>query len=90
MIYLQYEIVEIEGLCNQLMAVFRTIGEALYYTNKGESVCIILNDVQTRTSVNFDTHPYFENIKIDSYIDVNYLTQLLKSKNIEVKYKKKI
>ncbi|PDZ71500.1 hypothetical protein CN584_22275 [Bacillus pseudomycoides] len=85
MMYFQYKIEGIEGLCNQLMAIFRTIGEALFYSNQGQSVGIILKDVQTRTSVNFDTYPYFKNIKIDSYVNVNELATLLTTKNIVVR-----
>lgn len=84
MIYLQYKIEELEGLCNQLMAVFRTIGEALFYINTEKTVYFILNDFQTRTSVNFDTHPFFKNVSADSFIDINKLTTDLKHKNINV------
>jgi hypothetical protein len=85
--YFQYQIKGIEGLCNQLMAIFRTLGEALFYSTQepSEPVEIILNDVQTRTSVDFDSEPYFSKINIDSFVDVNELTALMANKNISVR-----
>lgn len=85
--YFQYQIEGIEGLCNQLMAIFRTIGEATFYSsqNPSEPVGIILVDVQTRTSVDFEFEPYFSNISIDSFIDVNELRSIMLNKNVSVK-----
>ncbi|EOV9525666.1 O-fucosyltransferase family protein [Bacillus cytotoxicus] len=82
---MQYEIGEIEGLCNQLMAIFRTIGEALYYAKQHDAVCILLKDVQTRNSVDFHKSPYFSKINIDSYLDVDECRALFYKKNILVK-----
>ncbi|WP_158618637.1 hypothetical protein [Methylomusa anaerophila] len=67
------------------MAIFRTIGEALFYSTQNQSVGIILSDVQTRTSIDFDAYPYFSKISIDSYIDINDLTTLLGNRNISVR-----
>ncbi|MEB9624647.1 O-fucosyltransferase family protein [Enterococcus lactis] len=88
--YIQYEIKELEGLCNQLMAIFRTLEEAFFYKNKGEPVCIILNDVQSRTSIDCDVYPYFRNIEVDAFVDVKGLIQLLNDRNIEVKHVKDV
>jgi|tagenome__1003787_1003787.scaffolds.fasta_scaffold20986001_2 hypothetical protein len=82
--YFQYKIDDKEGLCNQLMAIFRTLGEALFYSTQNESVGIILNDVQTRNSIDLDIHPYFSKINIDSFVDVNELITLLANRKISV------
>lgn len=68
------------------MGIFRTIGEALFYSTQNNSVGIILNDLQTRTSsdtVDFDIN--FSKIKYDSFVDVDELTTLLSNKNILVR-----
>ncbi|SDX18512.1 GDP-fucose protein O-fucosyltransferase [Marininema mesophilum] len=75
-----------EGLCNQLMGVFRTVGEALFFSSKGHSVGVILNEFYTRTSINFDSS---RKIPIDSFIDMQSLTTLLSSRNILVIQSKK-
>lgn len=74
-----------EGLCNQLMAVFRAIGEALYYAGQNQHVCILLGDVQTRNSVDLDVQPYFSPIPVDAFVDVAELTALLAAQNISVR-----
>ncbi|SDF44261.1 hypothetical protein SPACI_051620 [Sporomusa acidovorans DSM 3132] len=56
-IYLQHKIEGTEGLCNQLMAIFGTIGEALFYSTQNKSVYIILSDVQSRNSIDLDIYP---------------------------------
>ena len=66
------------------MAIFRTVGEALFYSTQNESVGIILSEVQTRNSIDLDIHPYFSKINIDSFVDVNELITLLANKNISV------
>lgn len=88
-IYFQYKIEGIEGLCNQLMAIFRTIGEALFYSTQNQSVGIILSDVQTRNSIDFDVVPYFSKIRVTSFIDVNELIALLEKRNISVRLSQK-
>ncbi len=70
LVCVQYEIEGLEGLCNQLMAVFGAVGEALYYAGPNQSVCLLF-DVQTRNSIDFDVQPYFSSIRIDSYVDVD-------------------
>ncbi|PFK26961.1 O-fucosyltransferase family protein [Bacillus cereus] len=88
--YIQYEIKELEGLCNQLMAIFRTLEEVFFYKNKGEPVCMVLNDVQSRITIDCDIHPYFRNIEVDAFIDVHDLIQLLNDRNIEVQRAKDV
>ncbi|WP_157257103.1 hypothetical protein [Paenibacillus sp. Soil750] len=85
-LYIQYEVEPNEGLCNQLMGIFRTIGEALYYSHQHDSISIIINDLQTRTSsdtTDFDVN--FSKIAYDSFVDVDELTHLLLHKNILVR-----
>lgn len=83
-LYLQYIVGDKEGLCNQLMAIFRTVGEALLYSTRNDSVCVLLNDVQTRNSIDLDTEPYFSIINVDSFVDVNELATILGERNIKV------
>ncbi|MDQ0417162.1 hypothetical protein J2Z48_001334 [Croceifilum oryzae] len=85
MLYVQYSIQGNEGLCNQLMAIFRAIGEALFYQNQGVEVCLILSDVQTRNSPDLTVQPSFKPIQVDSFIDVECLSEILKDKKINVK-----
>jgi len=84
-IYFQYKIDEgLENLCNQFMAIFRTIGEALFFSMQNQSVGIILGDLKTRNSIDFDIEPYYSPISIDAYVDVSNLRVLLAKKNISV------
>ncbi|MDR4926172.1 hypothetical protein [Peribacillus simplex] len=85
-LYFKYRPEKNEGLCNQLMAIFRIIGETLYHSKQGNNVGIILNDFQTRLSsdtVDFNTN--FSKISFDSFVDVNKLIQLLSKENILVR-----
>lgn len=84
MIYLTYQIEGIEGLCNQLMAIFRTIGEAAFYVSQNLPAGIILDDVQTRNSIDLEREPYFSRINIDSFLDVDGMTKTLAARNILV------
>ncbi|SFX64345.1 GDP-fucose protein O-fucosyltransferase [Thermoactinomyces sp. DSM 45891] len=85
MLYIQYSIQGNEGLCNQLMAIFRAVGEALFYRGQGMEVCLVLSDVQTRTTVDLTSKPHFQPIKIDSFLDVDGLTGILEEKKIQVR-----
>ncbi|GAV11188.1 O-fucosyltransferase family protein [Paenibacillus sp. chi10] len=85
MIYFQNSAEGSEGLCNQLMSVFRAVGEALYHANEGSPTGILLQNVQTRTSIDFDVTPYFRSIAIDCFVDVHVLRKLLSSRQIDVK-----
>lgn len=85
MVYFQNSAEGSEGLCNQLMSVFRAVGEALYHANEGSPAGILLQNVQTRTSVDFDVFPYFRSIAIDCFVDVHALQLLLSRRQIDVK-----
>ncbi|SDY75944.1 O-fucosyltransferase family protein [Thermoactinomyces sp. DSM 45892] len=85
MLYIRYSIQGNEGLCNQLMAIFRAVGEALFHQGQGKEVCLVLSDVQTRTTVDLTKEPHFQPIKIDSFIDVDGLSEMLEEKKIQVK-----
>ncbi|TCP61755.1 hypothetical protein [Baia soyae] len=85
MLYIQYSIQGTEGLCNQLMAIFRAVGEALFHRGQGMDVCLVLSDVQTRTSVDLTSVPPFQRIQVDSFIDVEGLSKMLEEKEIQVK-----
>ncbi|SFX81445.1 hypothetical protein SAMN04487866_1302 [Thermoactinomyces sp. DSM 45891] len=85
MLYLEHTIIDTqEGLCNQLMSVFRTIGESLFYRGIGFDTCVILSKAYTRTSVNFDSPPYFTEIPIDLFVDMTDLTNVLNSIDIRL------
>ncbi|TCP67063.1 O-fucosyltransferase family protein [Baia soyae] len=85
MLYFEHTIIDTqEGLCNQLMSVIRTVGEALFYRGIGFDTCVILGKAYTRTSVNFDSPPFFAEIPIDLFIDMTDLTNVLNSVNIRL------
>ncbi|MEI7028199.1 O-fucosyltransferase family protein [Paenibacillus sp. y28] len=68
------------------MGIFRTIGEARFYSSPNQATGILLNDAQTRTLADtIDVSTIFSKINIDSLVDVNELTQLLSKRNIEVR-----
>jgi hypothetical protein len=83
-LYIQYIVGDKEGLCNQLMAIFRTVEEAMLYSTQNHSVCVLLNDVQTRNSIDLDTEPYFSKINVESFVDVNELVKILGERKITV------
>lgn len=57
--YFQNHVHGMEGLCNQLMALYRAVSEAFLCIERGESACIILADGQTRNFINLTNEPFF-------------------------------
>lgn len=83
-LYFQNRAEGLEGLCNQLMSVFRAITEALHYASRNIPSCILLSDGQTRNSIDFDREPYFSPLPIDAFVEVEELARLLAEKDISV------
>lgn len=84
-LYFQNRVEDLEGLCNQLMAVFRALTEALHCADRNMPSCLLLADGQTRNSIDFDRQPYFSPLPIDAFVEVEALERLLAAKNISVR-----
>lgn len=83
--YYQNRVQDKEGLCNQLMAVFRTLTEAFHSAGQNEPSCILLADGQTRRSVDSKEKPYFLPLPIDAFIDVPQLKEALAAKHVSLR-----
>ena len=83
--YFQNRVEGKEGLCNQLMAVFRTLTEAFHSAGRNEPSCILLADGQTRRSVDSEQEPYFLPLPIDAFIDVPQLEEALATKHVSLR-----
>ncbi|MBP2111669.1 hypothetical protein [Paenibacillus silagei] len=84
MIYFLNRVNGMEGLCNQFMALFRTISEAFLYRDQGESACIILADGQTRNFINLSDEPFFSPLSIDAFIEVDQFQKVLAIQNVSL------
>ncbi|WP_355318657.1 O-fucosyltransferase family protein [Paenibacillus jiagnxiensis] len=66
------------------MAIYRTLWETIHHAKKDPSAGFMLNNLQTRTSINLDISPPFAPIPPDSIIDVEALIPLLEKRQIPV------
>ncbi|NOU79486.1 hypothetical protein GC101_11415 [Paenibacillus sp. LMG 31459] len=83
--YFQNRVGEMEGLCNQLMAIFRTVSEAFHSVEQGEPSCILLADGQTRNSIEMGPEPFFSPVSIDAFIEVDRFEKVLAARNVSLK-----
>ncbi|MFB5269069.1 O-fucosyltransferase family protein [Paenibacillus enshidis] len=67
-----------------MMAIYRTIWETIHHSKEDPPAGFMLNNLQTRTSINLDTNPPFAPIPPESIIDVEALIPLLEEKQIPV------
>ncbi|MEK5030956.1 hypothetical protein MKY96_05915 [Paenibacillus sp. FSL R7-0302] len=82
--YFQNHVQGMEGLCNQLMALYRAVSEAFLCIERGESACIILADGQTRNFINLTDEPFFSPLSIDAFIEVDQFQSVLASRSVSL------
>ncbi|WP_405115513.1 hypothetical protein MHH28_12985 [Paenibacillus sp. FSL K6-1217] len=82
--YFQNHVHGMEGLCNQLMALYRALSEAFLCTEQGEPACIILADGQTRNFINLTDEPFFSPLSIDAFIEVDQFQAVLSSRSVSL------
>ncbi|MEK3792230.1 hypothetical protein MKX42_10955 [Paenibacillus sp. FSL R7-0204] len=82
--YFQNRVFGMEGLCNQLMALYRTISEAFMCVQQGEEACIILADGQTRNFIDLSDEDFFSPLPIEAFIEVDQFHRALAAKGVSL------